>query len=62
MITLLAHSTSEATQAGIGLGAAIAIVCSWERNRSVLWAILHGILSWVYVVWFVLTRTPEELL
>jgi hypothetical protein len=30
------------TQTGIGLGSAIAVVCSWQRNRSILWAILAG--------------------
>jgi len=46
--------------AGIGLGSAVAVVCSWQRNRSILWAILAGILSWFYVVYFALTRKPDE--
>jgi hypothetical protein len=45
---------------GVGLGSVIAVVCSWQRNRSILWAILAGLLSWVYVVYFALTRRPEE--
>jgi hypothetical protein len=45
------------TQTGIGLGSVIAVVCSWDRNRSILWAILAGILSWLYVIYFALTRT-----
>jgi hypothetical protein len=45
---------------GIGLGAAIAVVCSWQRNRSILWAILAGIISWFYVIYFALTRQPDE--
>jgi len=45
---------------GIGLGSAIAVVCSWQRNRSILWAILAGILSWLYVIYFALTRRPDE--
>ena len=47
-------------QPGIGLGSAIAVVCSWQRNRSIGWAILAGILSWFYVVYFALTRRPDE--
>ena len=58
---LLAHFCSHATQTGIGLGSAIAVVCSWQRNRSILWMILHGVLSWFYVVYFALTRRPEEM-
>lgn len=49
-----------ATQTGIGLGSAIAIVCSWQRNRSILWAILAGIFSWFYVFYFALTRRADE--
>jgi hypothetical protein len=45
---------------GIGLGAAIAVVCSWQRNRSILWAILAGIFTWFYVIYFALTRRPDE--
>ena len=41
---------------GVSLGAVIAVVTSWSRNQSVLWAILHGIFSWLYVIYFVLTR------
>lgn len=47
-------------QTGIGLGSAIAVVCSWQRNRSILWAILAGILSWFYVIYFAMTREPDE--
>jgi hypothetical protein len=45
---------------GIGIGAALAIVASWQRNRSLLWAILAGILGWIYVIYFALTRRPDE--
>jgi hypothetical protein len=45
---------------GIGLGSVIAGVTSWERNKSVLLAIIHGIFSWFYVLYFVLTRKKGE--
>ncbi|MCG2612422.1 hypothetical protein LZZ90_12980 [Flavobacterium sp. SM15] len=41
---------------GIGMGTVLAIVISWSRNNSVLWAFLHGILSWIYVIYFIITR------
>ena len=57
----IANQTAHAvTQTGIGLGSAIAIVCSWHRNRSILWAILAGVLSWIYVIYFALTRRADE--
>jgi hypothetical protein len=60
---LLAHGdmVQTVTRSGIGLGSVIAVVCSWHRNGSILWAILHGFLSWIYVIYFALTRTPQEL-
>ena len=45
---------------GVGLGAVIAVVASWSRNQSILWAILHGILSWFYVIYFALTRSSSD--
>jgi hypothetical protein len=62
---IIAQIATEAThtvaQTGIGLGSAIAVVCSWQRNRSILWAILAGILSWIYVIYFAITRKPDEM-
>ena len=60
-LLLLADQTTIVTQSGIGLGSVIAVVCSWQRNRSILWAILAGILTWFYVIYFALTRQPEEM-
>jgi hypothetical protein len=41
---------------GVSLGSVIAVVISWERNKSILLAIFHAILSWVYVIYAALTR------
>ena len=45
-----------ATQAGIGLGSALAVAISWSLHKSILWAIVHGVLSWFYVIYYALTR------
>ena len=61
IIALLADQTTRTvTQTGIGLGSLIAVVCSWQRNRSILWAILGGGLSWFYVIYFAMTRQEDE--
>jgi len=39
---------------GVGLGTIIAVVISWSRNKSILWAIIHGILGWLYVIYALL--------
>lgn len=41
---------------GISFGTALAITISWSLHKSILWAILHGIFSWFYVIYFALTR------
>ena len=40
----------------IGLGTIIAVVVSWSRNKSILWAIIHGILGWLYVIYAILVK------
>ncbi len=44
--------SKDAAKAGIGFGAALAIAISWSANKSILWAIIHGFLSWVYVIYY----------
>jgi uncharacterized membrane protein YjjB (DUF3815 family) len=50
--------TSAAT--GIALGVSLAVVCSWQRNRSILWGIFHGMCGWFYVIYFAVTRRSDE--
>jgi hypothetical protein len=42
----------EAARAGVSFGSALAIAISWSMNKSLLWAIIHGIFSWFYVVYY----------
>lgn len=48
--------TKEVVKSGAGFGSALAIAISWSVHKSVLWAILHGIFSWFYVIYYVITR------
>ncbi len=32
-------------------GSALAMILSYTQNNSILWAILHGIISWFYVIY-----------
>ncbi len=47
---------TEAAKAGITFGTAPAIAVSWGQHKSILWAIVHGLLSWLYVVHYATTR------
>ena len=46
--------TATAAKAGIGFGTALAIAISWTANKSILWAVIHGLLSWFYVIYYAL--------
>lgn len=41
---------------GVGLGTIVAVVISWSRNKSILWAIIHGILGWLYVIYAIFVK------
>lgn len=70
LLLLLASCTSVATNdptymrptyiaPGVGLGTIIAVVISWSRNKSILWAIIHGILGWLYVIYAILVKKQD---
>ena len=52
----MSQHTGNAAKAGIGLGSAIAVAISWSIHKSIVWAIVHGVLSWIYVLYYALTR------
>lgn len=41
-------------RSGISFGCALAMVVSYTTWHSVGWAIFHGLLGWLYVIYFVL--------
>jgi hypothetical protein len=41
----------EGAKYGASFGSALAMVISYDYNHSILWAIIHGILSWIYVLY-----------
>ncbi len=45
----------QAARAGVGFGSALAITISWSIHKSILWAIIHGFLSWLYVLYYAIT-------
>lgn len=44
----------ETVRGGITLGTALAVTISWSVNKSILWAIIHGLFSWFYVTYYAL--------
>lgn len=48
------YTTKTIIKKGITFGSCLAMVISYVNWHSVLWAIFHGLLSWVYVIYFIL--------
>ena len=36
---------------GVGFGSALAMADSFTLNKSIFWAIIHGLLGWIYVIY-----------
>ncbi len=45
---------------GVSLGSVIAAVISWSRNKSILLAIFHAVLGWLYVIYVALTKETQN--
>ena len=39
---------------GVSFGSALAMVISYSAWHSIGWAILHGIISWAYVIYYII--------
>lgn len=44
----------EAAETGVGLGVVLAVVISYVKWQSIGWAILHGFLNWIYVIYYII--------
>jgi hypothetical protein len=47
----------EGAKYGVSFGSALAIAISYTNDHSILWAIIDGILGWIYVIYFALFRS-----
>ena len=52
----MSNAASNAAQAGIGLGSAIAVAISWSLHKSIVWAAIQGFFGWFYVIYYAFTR------
>ena len=48
----MSDTKSSVASSGIGLGSAIAVCISWSLHHSILWALIHGLFGWLYVIYF----------
>jgi hypothetical protein len=50
----MSNNNNTNTSAGIGLGSVIAAIVSWTTYHSIGWAIVHGLLGWLFVIWYLI--------
>ena len=50
------NTTTKTVKAGISFGCCLAIVISYTAWGSFWWAVLHGMLSWVYIIYYAIAH------
>lgn len=51
--TIINNTTNNVTK-GISFGAVLAMVISYVKWQSIGWAVLHGLLNWIYVIYYII--------
>ena len=44
----------------IKVGAILAMIISWSRNKSILMALVHGFLGWIYVIYYYIGKENDS--
>ncbi len=50
----IGKTTEKGIDIGAAVGVALAVVLSYTKWQSIGWAIFHGLLNWVYVIYYVI--------
>jgi hypothetical protein len=53
------QKTANVIKKGIGYGTCLSMIISYTAYQSIGWAIVHGCLSWIYVIYYFLKYSPE---
>lgn len=51
---IIEKTTKKGIDVGAAVGVALAVVLSYTKWQSIGWAIFHGLLNWVYVIYYVI--------
>ncbi len=47
-------TVEKTVKTGITFGSCLAMVISYSNWHSIVWAIVHGLLGWIYVIYYVI--------
>ncbi len=48
------NTVQQTARKGLSFGAALAMIISYVKWQSIGWAIFHGLLNWIYVIYYVI--------
>ena len=48
-------------KSSIGFGAVLAMIMSWTANKAFVWVIIHGVLGWIYVIYYLIFHSDWTL-
>lgn len=51
---IIEKTTEKGIDVGAAVGVALAVVLSYGKWHSIGWAIFHGLLNWIYVIYYVI--------
>jgi len=54
IINNITEGSKTVSKAGIGFGSCLAMIISYTAWQSIGWAIFHGILGWIYVIYYLI--------
>ena len=49
-------TVEKTVRSGITFGSCLAMVISYSNLHSIFWAIIHGLLSWIYVIYYIIVH------
>lgn len=52
--TKIIYQNNETINKGVSFGTVLAMVLSYAKWQSIGWAILHGLLNWIYVIYYII--------
>lgn len=52
----VSRTVKSTAKAGISFGSCLAMVISYTSWHSIFWAIIHGLLGWIYVIYYIIVH------
>jgi hypothetical protein len=44
----------------IKIGTVLSMIISWNQNKSILMALVHGVLGWLYIIYYYIGKDEKQ--